>query len=507
MATPGAPEPEQPAHSDKPPAPEPPSPPATPAPSEPESPTPPPTPAAPPAQEPSEAQEPSDGRKQPAAQEPSAGQEPDELTELRQRVAVLEKKTPAPPRHRLRSLLAAVLITLAAVLTPLSAIATWTNSQISDTDRYVATVAPLAKDPAVQSAVTNRVTDLIMQQLPIDSLLADIAPADRPLLDTALKKIGPALTSGLTGFVHDQVQRLVESDAFATVWVNANRNIHAAVDKALTGKGGGAVEIKGDTVTLDLAPLIDEVKTRLVDRGVGIAAKIPEVHTDITLIRSDSVQSVQTGFRLLELVGFWLPVVTLLCAVGGVLLAARRRRAVVTTAIAMAVGAGVLGIGLTVFRVIYLDKLPAGVNQDAAAAVYDALVRYLRAAVRMLLALGIVVALGAWLSGGGRRAGAVRGLWQAGLGAVRDAAERLGMRLGPVGRFVHRWKAWLGWGVTCVLALVLLLWSYPTVAVVIWLALLLLLVLAILEFLDQPDEPDRPDRPAGPGDPATAAGG
>lgn len=278
------------------------------------------------------------------------------------------------------------------------------------------------------------------------------------------------------------------------------------MDKALTGKGGGAVEIKGDTVTLDLAPLIDEVKTRLVDRGVGVAAKIPEVHTDITLIRSDSVKSVQTGFRLLELVGFWLPVVTLLCAVGGVLLTARRRRAVVTTAIAMAVGAGVLGIGLTVFRVIYLDKLPSGVNEDAAAAVYDALVRYLRAAVRMLLALGIVVALGAWLSGSGRRASAVRGLWQAGLGAVRDAAERLGMRLGPVGRFVHRWKAWLGWGVTCVLALVLLLWSYPTVAVVLWLALLLLLVLAILEFLDQPGEPAERGGPGGPGEPAEAAG-
>lgn len=183
MATPGAPEPDRPPHPEQPPGPKP-------SDSEPSGPK----PSAP-------------GPEQPSAAEPA---EPDELTELRQRVAVLEKKTPAPPRHRLRSLLAAVLITLAAVLTPLSAIATWTNSQISDTDRYVATVAPLAKDPAVQSAVTNRVTDLIMQQLPIDSLLADIAPADRPLLDTALKKVGPALTSGLTGFVHDQVQRLVE---------------------------------------------------------------------------------------------------------------------------------------------------------------------------------------------------------------------------------------------------------------------------------------------------------
>ncbi|WP_282206138.1 hypothetical protein [Kitasatospora fiedleri] len=439
-----------------------------------------------------------------------------ELAELRERIAVLEHREhreQGPPRrehHRVRSFLAVLLIVLAAVLTPLGVVAAWSKSQVTDTGRFVSTMAPLASDPSVQNALTDRVTTAVMQQLPITDLLNEVAPADRPLLDAALGRLGPALTSGLTGFVHDQVLRFVRSDAFATLWTGVLRNAHAAFDKVLTGQGGGAVQVRGDTVSLDLAPVIAAVKDRLVANGLGLASKIPEVHTDYTLVQSDAVRKAQTGLRVLDLAGFWVPVLAVLCAVGGVLLAVRPRPATVGAALGMAAGAVLLGAGLSVFRTVYLDKLPADVDQAAAMAVYDTLVRYLRAGIRMVLALGVVIALAAWLTGPGRRAGRVRRLWGSGLGAVRQAAEGLGLRLGPVGRLVHRWKSWLGWGAVVVAAVVLLTWSYPTAAVVLWMALVLLAFLAVLEFLDAPadtpaDGSARP--PAGPpGPPGPAAG-
>ncbi|MFI9785967.1 hypothetical protein ACIHEI_21065 [Kitasatospora sp. NPDC051984] len=408
-----------------------------------------------------------------------------EVAALRARVASLESQE-KPHRHRVRSFFAVVLIVLAALLTPLAVVASWSRAQVTDTNRFVATLAPLASDPAVQGAVANRATTAIMQQLPISDLLNEVAPPDRPALNAALGRIGPALTDGLTGFVHDQVLNVVQSDAFAGIWENILRNAHATFTKVLTGQGGGAVQVKGDTVTLDLAPVITQVKDRLVANGVGLAAKIPETHTDFVLVQSDAVKKAQTGLRLLDVAGLWVPVLAVLCAVGGILLAVHHRRATVGAALGMAFAAVLLGIGLTVFRALYLDKLPADVDQAAAMAVYDTLVRYLRAAVRMLLALGIVIALAAWLTGSGRRAGWVRQLWQAGLGAVRRAAEGIGMRLGPVGRFVHRRKAWLGWGAVAVAAIVLLTWGYPTAAVVLWIAVVLLAGLAVLEFLDTP---------------------
>ncbi|MFF0293219.1 hypothetical protein ACFYST_08525 [Kitasatospora sp. NPDC004614] len=423
-----------------------------------------------------------------------------EVAALRARVASLESQE-KPRRHRVRSFFAVVLIVLAALLTPLAVVASWSRAQVTDTNRFVSTLAPLSSDPAVQGAVANRATNAIMEQLPISDLLNEVAPPDRPALNAALGRIGPALTDGLTGFVHDQVLNVVQSDAFAGIWENILRNAHATFTKVLTGQGGGAVQVKGDTVTLDLAPVITQVKDRLVANGVGLAAKIPEVHTDFVLVQSDAVKKAQTGLRLLDVAGLWVPVLAVLCAVGGILLAVHHRRATVGAALGMAFAAVLLGIGLTVFRALYLDKLPADVDQAAAMAVYDTMVRYLRAAVRMLLALGIVIALAAWLTGSGRRAGWVRQLWQAGLGAVRRAAEGIGMRLGPVGRFVHRRKAWLGWGAVLVAAIVLLTWGYPTAVVVLWIAVVLLAVLAVLEFLDTPpEEPVAPSDGTGGGD-------
>lgn len=51
-----------------------------------------------------------------------------------------------------------LLILFAALLSLLAVVAVWANSIVRDADRYVATVGPLAGDPDVRKAVTNRVT-------------------------------------------------------------------------------------------------------------------------------------------------------------------------------------------------------------------------------------------------------------------------------------------------------------------------------------------------------------
>ncbi|MFF1681438.1 hypothetical protein ACFVYG_36010 [Streptomyces sp. NPDC058256] len=174
---------------------------------------------------------------------------------------------------------------------------------------------------------------------------------------------------------------------------------------------------------------------------------------------SDSIGKAQKGFRLLQLAGFWLPVLTLLLAAAGVLTAVRRRRALVVTALAVAAGAALLGLALWVFRALYLDGLPAGVSQPAAGAVFDTLVRFLRTTVRMVVTLGVIVALSAWLTGQGRAASRVLAAWTGGIGAVRDAT---GFAAGPTGEWVHRVKPWLNWTVVAVAAATLLAWDRPT---------------------------------------------
>ncbi|NML52299.1 hypothetical protein HHL19_27170 [Streptomyces sp. R302] len=428
----------------------------------------------------------------------------DELTRLRARVTALEagsaQGAPKREHHRWRSFLAGLLVVVGCVLVPLGLVAAWTADLLGDTDRYVQTMAPLASDPDVQAAVATRVTDAVMDHIDLESLLQGVAPDQRPLVEKALGKLGGSLEGALASFVHDRAQDVVASPAFETIWTDANRLVHTSVDRALTGDQDGAVKIETDTVTIDLAPVIERVKERLVDSGLTVAADIPEVHTSFTVLRSDDIGKAKTGFALLQAFGVWLPVIAVLCVAGGVLLAVRRRRALVAAALGFALAALVLGIALTVFRTVYLNALPSSVSPAAAGSVYDTLTRFLRTSVRVCAVLGVLVALAAWLSGPSRPAVLARGLWHSGITASRSTADRAGMRLGPVGGFVRRFHTWIVWILVVGAALAFVLWPHPTGWVVIGLALALLFALAVTDFLagedprEEPEpEPDRAD--------------
>ncbi|MFJ9893894.1 hypothetical protein ACIQPR_11250 [Streptomyces sp. NPDC091280] len=412
-----------------------------------------------------------------------------ELDLLRARVAELEAQRARGPRHPVRSLVAVLLVVLGCVLAPLGVVAAWTADTVGDTDRYVKTVAPLATQPDIQDAVAGRVTSAVMDHLDLTTLLSGVAPAQRPLLEKALGALGGSLEDAVRAFVHDKARAVAASDAFARIWKDANRRVHSTVDKALTGSGGGAVQLDGGAVTLDVAPVVDQVKQRLVDDGMTVAGKIPEIHTSITLVRNDDLDAYRKYFRLLQLAGFWLPLVAVLLVAAGVLLARRRRRALVTGALGVAAATALLGLGLGIARALYLDALPSGVSQPAAGAVYDALTRFLATTVRMVVALGVTVALGAWLTGPGRRAGLVRRLWISGIRAVRATADGAGLSTGPVGPFARRYREWIGWVLVGGALLAYLLWSRPTGWVVVGLALALLFALAVVEFLAaEPEE-------------------
>lgn len=405
-------------------------------------------------------------------------------------------RAPLRPRRRLRSFFAVLLIVLAAVLAPVSTAAVWARDVVGDRDHYVATMRPLAADPAVRAAVTDRVADAVMEYVSVKALLGTVDPDDRSALDPAIGALDGPVAAGLRNLVHSAVGSFVSGPAFATIWTQLNREAHVAAEKALTSD-------RGTAVTVDLAPVAEAAKRQLLDDGLSVASKIPTVHARLTLVDSEAVGRARTGFRLLRTVGPWLPVATVLSAAGGVLLAVRRRRALITLALLIAGGALLLGLGLVVFRSQYLDRLTSGIPHPAAAAVFNALTAFLRIAVRMIAVTGAVVALTAWLGGTGRVATRVRSGWRGGIGALREA---MGLRTGRAGLRVLRARSWLNGTVVAVALAAYLVWDRPTLTVVAGIALLTLIALAAVELLADDGVPDagtgatseraRPDRRA-----------
>ena len=131
-----------------------------------------------------------------------------EVADLRSQVSAappLAEQPVAPPprprRQRWRSVVATLLIVIGCILAPLSVVAVWTKNLVTDTDRYVTTVAPLASDPAIQSAIADKVTAEIFTHLDVAGITnqAVDALAERglpPLVATTPRTSQP-LSSGV----------------------------------------------------------------------------------------------------------------------------------------------------------------------------------------------------------------------------------------------------------------------------------------------------------------------
>ena len=111
---------------------------------------------------------------EPATNEPQVNEtERAELQRLRAEIAELRSQPHLRTRrHRLdwRRPVAALLIVLGCLLAPVSVLAVWYSNQVSDTGRYIENIEPLIHNPAIQNALTDRVTVEIVSHLNVAGL-------------------------------------------------------------------------------------------------------------------------------------------------------------------------------------------------------------------------------------------------------------------------------------------------------------------------------------------------
>ncbi|AWT41121.1 MULTISPECIES: hypothetical protein [Streptomyces] len=427
---------------------------------------------------------------QPSPSSPPPGPDPGVVLSADEHAHYKRLRRAAAVRHRkTRYASASLLLLLALLLAPAALVAAWVDDTVTDTDRYVETVAPLAEEPAVQEVVTDRLTARVVANVDVDAVVAalskSLADAGAPpaVVDRSAALAGP-LRGALTSAVHGIVQRVVSGPVFQQAWEGANRRAHANVVGMLTGDESRAVRAQDDAITLDLGTVVDEVKQRLVDQGFEKADAIPTPDRQVTLFETEQLSKAQDAMRLLDIMGAWLPVITLVLAALAVWIAPAHRVMLLVTACGVAVMMIVLLVGLAVVRRVYLDSVPSSaLPADAAAVVYDTFIRFLRSAARTLLVVAVVTALAAYLYGPSRvargvRSGAGRATGAAGRG-LRDA----GMDTGTTGRWLDGHRRWTTGVVLGLGALALVLWNHPTVGVVALVAGLVVVVLLVLAVL------------------------
>ena len=436
-----------------------------------------------------------------------------EVQQLRTSPVEVPEAPPTARRRRTwpRNLVAYVLIGLAALLAPLSVVSVWARGQVSDTDRYIETVAPLASDPAIQTAVTTQLTNTVFSYLDVQGLTEQavdaLASSGRlpPAVASRLDALVVPISNGVYSFTEGQIGNLVRSQAFADAWVTANRSAHASLVAALRGETGGAVEVSDTTVSVNLATFITLVKDRLVARGFTLAERIPAVNAQFTIFESADIGKVQQGYRLLDTLGFWLPFVVLVLIGIGAYVAPGHRLALIVAGLAVTVGMLLVAVLLALARQRYLDAVPADkLPRDAAAVLFDTLVRFLREGLRAVALVGLAFAIGAFLTGPSVTAVAVRRMCTRAAAGIRLGLSRLGLRMGGVTTVVGPRAGTLRAVAVAVAIVALIVPAYLTPATVLWVLAALLGVLLVIAVLAAPEPPPRAARAEPPGELAPA---
>lgn len=404
---------------------------------------------------------------------------------------------PAPePKHKRGwgwTLLAVVLIVIGAILAPVAVVASWAKVQLTDTDAFVATYAPLANDPGVQAYVTDETVKVIQQHVDIPQLTSQVIDGitglgTGPVATKALDALKAPLAQGIVSLIQTTVGRFVASDAFAQVWQDALRVSHTQLVATMQGSPQAAVAIgKDGSVGVQLGPIIDKVKQVLVDQGITFASRIPTIDKTITVAQNSSIPTLQVFYNLAVVAGAWLPWVSIGLLALGVIVARRRALALIGAASALAIAMIVVVSGIAIGQIVFIASASPGlVPAGVATTLYTTVSTAMKDTGVAVLVLAIVVALVGWYSGPFGVPRRLRGFFGSGVTWVREAAERHGITTGRVGEWLYAQRVLLRAAVAVIAAAVVLFVRPLTPALIIWTLVIAAVVIAILELVQRP---------------------
>jgi hypothetical protein len=329
--------------------------------------------------------------------------------------------------RRWRQVIVVILGILSCVALLASTVGVWTHRTLLNTNSWVNAVGPLAKDPRIIDAVAVTLTNEVMQALNVEQAAENALPPKASFL-------AEPLSTAAHQFVQQTVTKLLSTTQFQQFWVQANRLAHAQAVKILKGESTKGVSTANGEVTLNLFPMIATALTAVGQAAPGILGgdRIPKLTASInpdqareklshalnrplppdfgviTVFKSDQLKAAQEGLKLFNAVLIVLLIVTVLLFAGTIALARRRRRAVISLALG---SVATLVAATAIVRAVRNQIIGLVGNaqaRDAAKATVTQLVSRLDLITRGLLALGLAVALIAFVTGDGKTARRLR---------------------------------------------------------------------------------------------------
>ncbi|MCL2542517.1 MAG: hypothetical protein FWE71_08685 [Nocardioidaceae bacterium] len=284
----------------------------------------------------------------------------------------------------MRILVATVGLVLAALLAPVVIVSMWAAHKVDDADAYVATVAPLASDPALRQQFGEALGTAAAEKL------AQRSP------------IGVPAAAG--GWIRTAAVGVVNQPGFPRFWRRANREVHRQFMAQMQNRSSNPTGY----VYVDATPLLNQIFAQLADKGLPtqLLAGVP---LQIPVAGMSRLEQQRTHYDWLMRTARYGPWVWLVLVVLSVLIAPGwrgRMRAIAFAAFGVALG-GLLAM-VSPHPLASYAASHAGVGDTAlvhllAKVVLDSLGRYGRPYLLVGVLVGLVALLLSLVPMSGRR--------------------------------------------------------------------------------------------------------
>jgi hypothetical protein len=310
------------------------------------------------------------------------------------------QQTASGGNSRRRKLGIGLLVALASLMLGVSVLATWMDRVFLDSTTWADTSAAALQQPEVQTALSAYLVDQIYANVDVPAALEQALPARAkglagPLAVTGQPYVERAIAAGLGR------PRVVE------LWRDANLRAHTALLKILNG-GSGPFSTANGVVAIDLRPLVDQISSTLTQRTNG-AVTLPPDAGRIVLLESNQLSAAQSTIKVMRLLALPLLLLALVVYALAIYLSRSRR----STLRAIAFGGLAVGLVLVVVRRVlgdyFINSLTTLPDVRAAASVtwYMATDRLGNSNIT-LCSVALLLLLGTWFVGPGRRATSTR---------------------------------------------------------------------------------------------------
>jgi len=264
----------------------------------------------------------------------------------------------------------------------------WVNTTVLNTDGWAAATDSLADSPAVQNAISAKVSNAIVESLDMRDVVQEYLP-DRASF------LAVPLADAVNSIIVQKTDDFVQSSSFPALWKIVNQNGHTALMSVLTQNNEGAVCTSNGTVTLDAGAVVQAVVNALEDDGFALAGYIPvdALDTNIVLFSSPQLSSAQVVVGLLSNAAVPIGVLACLFAAAALALATDRRKTVMQLSMGVFIVMVVSIVAIELVRAPLIASIP-GIDFTgipAVDAVYRAVLAPLLAGQRIAALAGLLV--------------------------------------------------------------------------------------------------------------------